>query len=324
MISVRSWDYAFEDDGRDGTVEGYAHRGLVDRSMGAVHTDLGLCRLNAGATLPRHVHSFEQCAYVLAGRPAVAMRGSTYLLEPGDYVFFAVGEAHAWHNPGGEDACWLELGTPQAAGPGGRPDTFVLKDGGGASTGAGPGAGPSAGPGPGAFAGGGSAGPSRLSLSDPTARLGGHYHGTDSQLEALAVRDQARGRAPAGMDTALLAYSGISVKMMVDPGLGADLMTMFMVDYEPGGAAQVHDHPFEEAYFFLQGEIDGEIEGELRTFRAGEVLFCGVGVLHGFFNTGGGHVRWIETQAPQPPRRHSYRWPAHWARVAAGGERDGG
>jgi hypothetical protein len=45
------------------------------------------------------------------------------------------------------------------------------------------------------------------------------------------------------MDTALLAYSGISVKMMVDRGLGAELLVMFMVDYEPGGAAQAHDHP---------------------------------------------------------------------------------
>ena len=112
------------------------------------------------------------------------------------------------------------------------------------------------------------------------------------------------------MDTALLAYSGISVKMLVDSNLGAELLTMFMVDYEPGGAAQVHDHPFEETYLFLEGEIEAEIEGEATTFRAGDVLFCGVGVLHGFFNTSSGRARWIETQAPQPPRRHSYRWPA--------------
>ncbi len=87
------------------------------------------------------------------------------------------------------------------------------------------------------------------------------------------------------MDTALLAYSGISIKMLVDSNLGAELMTMFTVDYEPGGAAQVHDHPFEETYFFLEGEIEGEIEGEKTIFRAGDVLFCGVGVLHGFFQS---------------------------------------
>jgi quercetin dioxygenase-like cupin family protein len=125
------------------------------------------------------------------------------------------------------------------------------------------------------------------------------------------------------MDTALLAYSGISVKMLVDSNMGAELLTMFTVDYEPGGAAQVHDHPFEETYFFLEGEIEAEIEGEATTFRAGDVLFCGVGVLHGFFNTSSGRVRWIEAQAPQPPRRHSYRWPAHWEHLTAQLREDG-
>jgi len=43
-------------------------------------------------------------------------------------------------------------------------------------------------------------------------------------------------------------------------------------------------------------------------------VFAGVGTTHGFFNTGTGRVRWIETQAPQPPERHSYRWVDHWKR----------
>jgi quercetin dioxygenase-like cupin family protein len=292
MIVVRPWTLSFADDGRDGTHPGYAHCGLVDRSVGATHTDLGLCRLAPGAVTPRHVHSFEQCAYVLGGEPAIEIAGSRHQLVAGDFVLFPVGTPHAWWNPATSEAHWLEVGTPLAAT--GQPDTFFL---------------------PGSLD---ARRPERPTAGDPTLRGIGHYPGTASQSEALAIRDPARGRAPAGMDTALLAYSGISVKMMVDGGLGASLLTMFMVDYEPGGAAQAHDHPFEEAYFFLEGEIEGEVDGELRTFRAGEVLFCGVGVVHGFFNTAGGHVRWIETQAPQPPRRHSYRWPAQWERMASG------
>jgi mannose-6-phosphate isomerase-like protein (cupin superfamily) len=116
------------------------------------------------------------------------------------------------------------------------------------------------------------------------------------------------------MDVAVLAYSGISVKMLVDRTFGADLLTMFTVDYEPGGAAQSHDHPFEEAYVFLDGEIEGEFDGTLYTFRAGDVAFAPVGCVHGFFNTGAGRVRWIETQAPQPPVRHAYRWADTWRR----------
>ena len=71
---------------------------------------------------------------------------------------------------------------------------------------------------------------------------------------------------------------------------------MFMVDYEPGGAAQAHDHPFEEAYFFLGGVIEAELDGIAYKLRAGDVLFAGVGSTHGFYNTSGGRVRWIETR----------------------------
>ena len=116
------------------------------------------------------------------------------------------------------------------------------------------------------------------------------------------------------MDTAILAYSGISVKMLVDRAFGADHVTMFTVDYELGGAAQAHDHPFEETYFFLTGEIEAELDGTHHTLRAGDVVFAGVGSVHGFYNTGTERVRWIETQAPQPPGRHAYRWVDTWKR----------
>jgi len=34
--------------------------------------------------------------------------------------------------------------------------------------------------------------------------------------------------------------------------------------------------------------------------------------VHGFRNVGTGVVRWLETQAPQPPGRHSYRFVRDW------------
>jgi quercetin dioxygenase-like cupin family protein len=99
--------------------------------------------------------------------------------------------------------------------------------------------------------------------------------------------------------------------------LGADHVTMFTVDYEVGGAAQAHDHPFEEAYVFLEGEIEGELDGQHYTLRAGDIVFAGVGSVHGFYNTSPGRVRWIETQAPQPPARQAYRWVASWERYGS-------
>jgi mannose-6-phosphate isomerase-like protein (cupin superfamily) len=116
----------------------------------------------------------------------------------------------------------------------------------------------------------------------------------------------------ASMRTALLVYSGITVKMMVDSDLGATLSTMFMVRYDPGGVAGPHDHPFEETYYFLDGEGEAVFDGEVYRMRPGDVAFAGVGCVHGFRNTGTGPLRWLETQAPQPPGRHSYRFARDW------------
>ena len=116
----------------------------------------------------------------------------------------------------------------------------------------------------------------------------------------------------ASMATALLAYSGIAVKMLVDQRLDAQLHTMFMVEYEPGGVAHPHDHPLEEAYVILEGEVEAEADGERYQLRAGDAFWTGVGCVHAFYNTSGAPVRWLETQAPQPPARHSYRFNRDW------------
>jgi mannose-6-phosphate isomerase-like protein (cupin superfamily) len=83
-----------------------------------------------------------------------------------------------------------------------------------------------------------------------------------------------------------------------------------------GGSAQVHDHPFEETYFFLDGEIEAELDGQVHTVRAGDVVFSSVGATHGFFNNGTGRVRWIETQAPLPPVKEVFRFERDWSHYA--------
>src|SRR2546429_9172908 len=116
----------------------------------------------------------------------------------------------------------------------------------------------------------------------------------------------------ASMRTALLVYSGITVKMMVDSDLGARLTTMFMVQYAPDGVAGTHDHPFEETYLFLEGRAEATFDGESHLLGPGDAAFAGVGCVHGFRNAGAGPLRWLETQAPQPPGRHSYRFTRDW------------
>jgi quercetin dioxygenase-like cupin family protein len=206
-----------------------------------------------------------------------------------------IGTWHALANGGDGEVRWLSLNTPQRLAPdAGRKDTFFDR----------------AAFDPEAFV----ASATRPRFGDPAVRFVGHYEGTGPQVEALRVSDPARGRKPAGMDTAILAYSGISVKMLVDRVFGSDLLTMFTVDYELNGSAQQHDHPFEESYVFLAGEVEAELDGEIHTLRPGDVVFAGVGSVHGFYNHGTERVRWLETQAPQPPARHAYRWLPTWTK----------
>ena len=276
------------------TSSGLSRQRLVGPEQGAIHTDLAIGALSAGGWIAPHVHAFEEALYVLDGELLLDLGGRVHRLVAGDYGLIPTALRHALGNTGPGQVRFMSLNSPQRLDPSaGRQDTFfdVAQDL-GAMDGA----------------------AERPMFGDPTLRLVGHYDGTPPQLETLRIADEARGRAPAGMDTALLAYSGISVKMLIDRGFGADHVTMFTVDYELGGAAQAHDHPFEEAYFFLAGEIEAELDGQHYTLRAGDIVFAGVGSVHAFYNVGDRRVRWIETQAPQPPARHSYRWGRSWER----------
>jgi quercetin dioxygenase-like cupin family protein len=294
------WSFADTPAPATPTASGLARRVLVGPEQGAAHTELAVGALAPAGWIARHVHSFEETLYVLEGELLLEIDGRVHRLGAADYALLTIGTVHTIAALPGVAARWMAVNTPPRRGPEAAvrdtvyavdpPDTAAL-----------------------------AAVAARPNLGDPTVRFVGHYPGTPPQAEALRLDDPARGRRPAGMDTALLAYSGISVKMLIDRGLGADLLTMFTVDYEVGGAAQAHDHPFEEAYFFLEGEIEAELDGKPYRLRAGDVVFAGVGSVHGFWNAGPDRVRWIETQAPQPPARHSYRWEPTWARVAERG-----
>ncbi|MEH1128688.1 cupin domain-containing protein [Micromonospora sp. CPCC 206061] len=264
--------------------DGYARWSIVDESVpGAVHTGFGICTLAPGGSVPTHVNWFEESVYMLSGSAVLDTSDGAYLLGEGDYGVVATGVPHGWRNAGAEPARWARMQAPQ---PRERfdGDTVVvppLRHG-----------------------------PVRpVDPRDPRNRSFGHISpahmepGKQSQ-DLLAVS--------ASMRTALLVYSGITVKMMVDSDLGAELSTMFMVQYEPDGVAGPHDHPFEETYLILEGATDATFDGTRYRLEPGDVAFAGVGCVHSFTNAGEGPVRWLETQAPQPPSRHSYRFARDW------------
>ena len=297
FVGQIDWTFADLPAPTSATAAGLARVRIIGPEQGALHTDLAAVALAPGGWLARHVHAFEEALYVIDGELLLDLGGTVHRLGAGDYALVPTGLRHALANGGDRTTRLLSLASPQRLGPdAGRKDTFF---------------GPFD---PDRDLAAMVAAARRPAFRDPTLRLVGHYEGTGPQLETLRIKDAARGRASAGRDTALVVYSGISVKMLVDHAFGADHVTMFTVDYEIGGAAQAHDHPFEEAYVFLAGEVEAEFDGQHYTFRPGDVAFAGVGSVHGFYNEGSERVRWLETQAPQPPARHSYRWVRDWER----------
>jgi quercetin dioxygenase-like cupin family protein len=112
---------------------------------------------------------------------------------------------------------------------------------------------------------------------------------------------------------------GAALKMLVDRDFGASQFNLMCVQYAPGGLIKEHDHAFEEAFFFVEGEIEAVLEGETYTLRAGDFCWSSVGSMHALTNRADGPVRWIETQVPQPPGRHQARFRNEWERLLEAG-----
>ncbi len=263
--------------------KGYTRIALVDHTIpGAVHTGLGLCRLEAGGILNPHVHFYEEAFFILEGQVLERIDGHDYRLGPGDYGIIQSGVSHALRNSGDQPVRWLEMLSPQPKSPNSERDTFFFKSEGAPITGTPP------------------------DFRDPMTRYLGHFDDSQMPPYSLLQMEGYRGSS----------IAGISLKMLVDHMLGAQHLTLFMVEFQPGGAGNIHDHPFEESYFFLSGEAEAILDGKTYHVKAGDYVWTGVGGTHGFFNKGAVPMRWIETQTPQPPNQQGFRFPADWAYLA--------
>ena len=261
---------------------------LVGGHLGSTHMALTLVSLEDGH-VDEHVHSFETGLYVLEGEPVLYLDGRGVRLVPGACGVIPVGAQHAFRSD--RAARWIEMAAPRPRADGS--DTFFL------------------GPPPDGT-------PEELDVRDPRNR--NLFLLDEGQMDLDVLKKGAAVAAPtvsASMATAVLAYSGIAVKMLVDQRLDAQLHTMFMVDYQPGAVAHPHDHPFEESYYMLEGDVDVVADGERYTLRPGDAFWTAAGCVHAFYEVNGGRVRWLETSAPGPPARHSYRFERDWDYLAA-------
>ena len=254
----------------------------VGEDDGAAHTDFGITRLAPGGRTATHVHSFEESFHILEGEVVLATPEATVRLVAGDYGVIPIGVPHVWRSSGDAGAAWADLFTPPARARYGS-DTYRVPEL------------PEREPIP-------------VDTRDPRVRSFGnitteHMNPGQQSQELLAVS--------ASMRTALLVYSGITLKMMVDSDLGATLGTLFMVRYAPDGKAGPHDHPLEEAYLITEGEVRASFDGQEFLLTAGDIAWAGVGCVHSFEATGD-EVQWLETQSPQMPPRHAYRFVRDW------------
>lgn len=62
----------------------------------------------------------------------------------------------------------------------------------------------------------------------------------------------------------------------------------------------------------LEGVVEVVADDQRYTLSPGDVFWTGVGCVHAFYNTSGKRVKWLETSAPAPSDRHSYRFNRDW------------
>jgi quercetin dioxygenase-like cupin family protein len=271
---------------------GFSRQLLIDRSTGSPHMGVAIAHLAPHGRVDPVVHSFEVSLFVFSGQVALTMLGSTTLLSASHCVVIPVGTTYTLRALD-EPARWLHVSAPSEIDDGRRQDTFFTNE--------------------------------KMEefealepdVRDPRNQHAVHFDATSMDLRALAGGTDVNAPTTSpSMATALLAYSGIGVRMLIDQLVGAQLHTMFVVDYQPTAIAHPHDHPFEEAYVFVEGEVHALVDGDELVLHPGDVLWAGVGTDHGFENRSTGLVRWIEMQAPQPPAQHSYRFSREWEHLA--------
>lgn len=262
---------------------GYTADYSVSEAAGSVHTGFRVSKLEPGGWVGSHLHSFEESFFVVDGDLVIDTPEGSVAATTGDYGLLPTSTPHGLRNLSDRTVTFAQVMVPLPRERFGF-DTFRVDDL------------PQGDPSP-------------IDPRDPRTRDYGHISPENMDPE---MQTQDKLALSASMRTALLVYSGITVKMMIDSDLGSDQHTMFMVQYVPNGFAGPHDHPLEEAYLFLEGEAEGIFDGQKYTLRAGDLAWAGVGCVHEFRNVGDGVVRWLETAAPQPPGRQSYRFRRDW------------
>ena len=245
---------------------------FVNDADETMHMAYGITRLEAGGDTDLTTHAFEKALFMIDGDVELFRDGRIHALVAGDTALIPAGVEYALRNRNGSAADWVEMAAPQPKAPGGWQDTWFAGRADWTQQAAAP------------------------DHRDPRTRMLGHFD-------------------PAMLPPSATIHSdlhGFAMKFLMDRDFGAVHFNMFVIDFADGGLCNHHDHPFEEAYFILDGAVDIVFDGIDYTLKKGDYAWTGVGSQHAFFPKPGQPVRWLEVQAPQPPAQGGMRWYAQW------------
>ena len=243
---------------------GYSRASLVDHTVGSDQIGVSINQLKPGSVLEGHFHTYEESFYILEGCAVLGINQHACRLGPGDFGVIEVGLPHAWRNAGEGAVLWLGMTARPPEAREKECATFFAKN-------------------------------SRMAVAKrpcDSSRLKGpplgHFY--PGQITPSAETRQV------GVDS-----PDVFLKTLIDQKLGAHYHRTLFVEYQPGASSGRHNHPFEEAYFILSGEVFATLDGERYLAKAGDVIWIGAGCIHAFANVGSEPVRWLETSSPQPP-----------------------
>lgn len=245
---------------------------FVEYADETVHVSYGTIELLSGGETALTVQAYETGLYMTTGEVEVLRDGRACKLTEGDFMLIPTGIEHAYRNTGDAPARWIEMCAPQPKGPNGWQDIWF-------------------------------AGPADWSREAVPINL------ADRRMSMVGHYDYSQHTPPLTISPDL---AGFSQRMLMDDVFGAVHFNMFVVSFADGGQCNHHDHPFEEAYYVLGGEIDIVFDGKEYVLKEGDFAWTGVGAQHAFFPRKGTPVHWLEIQAPQPPVRDGVRFMSPW------------
>ena len=263
--------------------EGYRTQVLVSDAISpaSVHMGVGLVNIAPGGYHSSVVHAFEKSFYVLDGTVIASIGQQVYELSSGHYGLIHKGTRHAFFNASDNPVRLFEMMAPQPKPVGSDfRDTFFLSSEAPAREGLVP------------------------NLDDPRVKFLGRFDESQMPTEGGPI---------SGVGARSNSIHGVILKEFVDRSMGAQHLSMFLVQFQPGGKGGSHDHPHEEIYYFLSGKAEAVVNGERFVVEPGQYVWTAVGCFHSFETLGDEPVRWIETQAPQPTEFEAFRFRDEWA-----------